>query len=165
MILDTLAELQKLWLSEVHRKNLPTKMIAFKFLSIPFWIKNGFQFRCVQDIEQQERDWNIMYKISKLLILMNQSQDLHQYIDKIVLFSLDPQMINQILKSWVVAYYNKTYNENFWIKNKMLDGVGSRCIEDCESSIEGFCSNVIYKNICCQISQESLTDNGIMALL
>lgn len=150
---------------ELYDASTITTILAFKFLSIPFWMKNDFYFRCAQEIEQTQRNYNITYKLSKLLILMNQEQDLHQYIDKIALRDLDPHTINQILKSWTIAYYNKIFNENYWIKHRMIDQIGNDCIDDCVVNENGFCSTIIYKNICSQIAQDNLTERGILSIL
>lgn len=132
-------------------------MAVFKYLSIPFWLKNEFSFRWMGDIDSEDANhWNVTYKFFKLLILMNEVQDLNQSISNFELFSLEPSKIDDMLRNWIITYHNRLYNNNLWIKANVLDHVGSRCCEDFETDNFNFCTKVIYKNIVNQLATDKL---------
>lgn len=106
-------------------------MVAFKFLSIPFWMKNDFEFKWMVDNKDGEQnDWNVTYKFFKLLTIMNNLQDLNLCISNAELFSMSAIQINEMLSRWVTSYKSKVYNQNLWIKSQIIDHVGTKCCED-----------------------------------
>ena len=73
-------------------------MNAFKYLSLPFWLKNDMGFKwMVDNNDGANNDWNTTYKFFKLLILMNRYQDLNQYIQNFELFSMSAASVNDLL--------------------------------------------------------------------
>lgn len=44
--------------------------------------------------------------------MMNQSQDLGQYVPEYEIFSMDMAQINEVIIKWIVGYYRKTYNDH-----------------------------------------------------
>lgn len=157
--------MQRLWLTQEYGIDPPTKMAVFKFLSIPFWLKNDFAFRWMIDEDDEANNWNVTYKFFKLLIIMNKIQDLNSFVQNFELFSLDAPKIDDMLKRWTVAYHTSIFNDNLWMKNRILDRVGSRTCEDFATTDKSFCTSVIYKNICNQLANDKMCENGIMNIL
>ena len=73
-------------------------MAVFKFLSLPFWLKNDFAFKWMIDSNDDDNNWNMTYKFFKLLIIMNKIQDLNYFIQNFELFSMDAHKIDDILR-------------------------------------------------------------------
>lgn len=142
-----------------------TEMGIFKFLSIPFWIKQDFSFKQMTNIEDDEANHqNVVYKVFKLLIIMNETQDLHQYIDEFNLFSLEVPKIDDILKRQITAYHYKLYNQNLQIKSSLISHINSKCCDDFETDNMNYCTSITYKNICNQLTNEKLGEKIIPIL-
>jgi hypothetical protein len=65
----------------------------------------------------------------------------------------------------MLAYSNRIYNANMWIKARILDRVGNKCCEDFSFDNKDFCAKVIYKNIRNQIVDDKLIDAGILPII
>lgn len=117
------------------------------------------------DINDEENNWNLTYKFFKLLVIMNKIQDLNHFIQNFELFSLDAPKIDDMLRRWINAYHRDIYNDNLWMKTRVLDHVGSRACEEFSTLDKNFCTAVIYKNICNQLANDKLCDINIMQIL
>jgi hypothetical protein len=97
--------------------------------------------------------------------MMNQSQDLGQYVPEYAVFSMDMAQINEIVVKWITGYYRKTYNDNLWIKNRIIDHIDMKCCDEYSTQNIDFCTKIIYKNVCNLLSNDKLCEIGIMQIL
>lgn len=165
-IIQILYELGKIWTNDFIKKCIPTKMAVFKAISLPFWFKNNFRFKqMIENDDGQNNDWNTTYKFFKMLILMNKHQDINQFIHNIDSFSMKSDYVDDLLRRQIMAYCDTKYNDNLWIKEKLIRHVVKQCCGDFVTSNSDISTKIIYANIGNQITNERLYETGILQIL
>ena len=113
-IINCCFDLQRNWLKQLLQiEENKTKMYVFKFLSMPFWLKNGFKFKQLVPniICHKENDQNTLFKLFKLFILMSSTLDLGQHVPQYSIFSLEIAQISLLINKQISGYYRKMYNQ------------------------------------------------------
>ncbi len=164
-VINCVFEVQRLWLQEEYGVDPPTRITVFKFLSLPFWVKNDFAFRWMIDVNSEDNKQNTVYKFFKLLIIMNKIQDIGCLVQNFELFSTDSHAVDDILRRWINAYHGNIFNDNLWVRKNIINQVGSQVCDEFVANNNEFCTRVVYSNVCNQLENDELCNLNIMNIL
>lgn len=165
-VIQILYELGKIQTNDFIQKCITTKITVFKAISLPFQFKNNFKFKqMVENNDGQNNDQNTTYKFFKMIIIMNKYQSINQFIRNIDLFSMKSDYIDDLLRRQIMVFCDTKYNDNLWIKEKLIRHVVKQCCGDFETSNSDISTKIIYTNIGNQITNERLYEIGILQIL
>lgn len=108
-VISSIINSNDIWLRKLNMDNQKTRIMVFKFMSMPFWIRNGFEFYPFKSINNS---WEEMYEAFKLLILLDKLNGIDREDPRLNSYFVDQKETSNIISKWVIKFYRDIYEES-----------------------------------------------------